>query len=155
MNRVSMFAASALTALVGASSLASAESGASRADTAGVAKIQTHHTSFGTILVTGSGFTVYRFTRDSRNMDTCAKVRKCLATWPALRTGGTPIAGHGINRSLLSSISLAGGGRQVTYAGHPLYMYSAATERGETEYVGAKQFGGTWDAVNTSGNLVK
>jgi predicted lipoprotein with Yx(FWY)xxD motif len=158
MNRFSIVAASALAALAalaGTSSLASATPGISRADAARVAKVQSRHTSLGTVLVTGSGFTLYRFTRDPRNKDTCAKVSKCPANWPALRTSGTPIAGPGVKRSLLSSIALAGGGRQVTYAGHPLYTYAAASEPAETVYAGAMQFGGTWDAVSLSGNLVK
>jgi predicted lipoprotein with Yx(FWY)xxD motif len=155
MNRISILTAGALVALAGASPLASAAPGIHRADTARIAKVQLRHTSLGTILVTGSGFTLYRFTRDPRNKDTCAHVSKCPGFWPALRTSGTPLAGPGIKRSLLSSIPLAGGGRQVTYAGHPLYTYAAAGERGETAYVGAKEFGGMWDAVSSSGNLVK
>jgi hypothetical protein len=42
-----------------------------------------------------------------------------------------------------------------TYAGHPLYTYSADSGPGKTSYVGAKQFGGTWYAINASGGTVK
>ena len=44
--------------------------------------------------------------------------------------------------------------KQVTYAGHLLYLYAPASERAETYYVGAMQFGGTWDAVNAAGGTV-
>jgi hypothetical protein len=43
----------------------------------------------------------------------------------------------------------------VTYAGHPLYLYAPASERGETYYVGATSFGGTWEAVSAAGRGVK
>jgi predicted lipoprotein with Yx(FWY)xxD motif len=144
-----------LVALGTASSPANATPGRPVVDAARAAKVGLRHTSLGTILVTSSGFTLYRFTRDPRNKDTCVKVSECSSVWPALRTTGRPVAGPGVKASLLSSISLPGGGRQVTYAGHPLYTYAPASERGETAYVGAMQFGGTWDAVGPSGGLVK
>jgi predicted lipoprotein with Yx(FWY)xxD motif len=43
--------------------------------------------------------------------------------WPALTTQGRPIAGPGVNRHLLGTVYRAGIGRQVTYAGHPLYLF--------------------------------
>jgi len=133
--------------------------GASGASPAAVstraAKVALRRTSIGTILVTGSGFTLYRFTRDPRNRNTCVGVAECSSIWPALRTTAKPIAGPGVKASLLSSIPLAGGGRQVTYAGHPLYTYAPATERGETAYSGVIAFGGTWDAVSAAGHLVR
>jgi len=155
MNRVSTTAAAALAALASASILASASPASPAAVSAKAAKVQLRHTSLGTILVTGSGFTVYRFTRDPRNKNTCVKVTECASIWPALRTTGKPIAGPGVKASLLSSIPLAGGSRQVSYAGHPLYLYAPATERGETSYAGVIAFGGTWDAVSSTGAVVK
>ncbi len=155
MNRRYVVPAGVLAAFASASALAGARPGAPNANAARAAKVQLRHTSVGTILVNGSGFTLYRFTRDSRNKNTCVKVRECAANWPALRSSGKPIAGPGVKASLLGTIGLPGGGRQVTYAGHALYTYAAASERAETVYVGAMQFGGTWDAVSSSGNLVK
>jgi predicted lipoprotein with Yx(FWY)xxD motif len=155
MNRTRTTAAGALAVLASLSMLASASPAAPSAVSARAAKVQLRHTSIGTILVTGAGFTLYRFTRDPRNKDTCVKVTECPSIWPALRTTGRPIAGPGVRSSMLSSIALPGGGRQVTYAGHPLYTYGPATERGETAYSGVIAFGGTWDAVSSSGGLVK
>lgn len=43
--------------------------------------------------------------------------------WPALTTIGPPVAGHGVGSHLLGSTERPGVGRQVTYAGHPLYLY--------------------------------
>jgi predicted lipoprotein with Yx(FWY)xxD motif len=147
--------AAALASFALAAGPASAAPGTSAAHAARGATVQLRHTSLGTILVNGAGFTLYRFTLDSRNKDACVMVNECPRNWPALRTSGKPIAGRGVKASLLSSIPLPGGGRQVTYAGHPLYIYGAQSERAETSYVGAEQFGGIWDAVNASGALVK
>ncbi len=43
--------------------------------------------------------------------------------WPALTTEGRPIAGPGVKRRLLGTVYRPGIGRQVTYAGHPLYLF--------------------------------
>ena len=118
-------------------------------------KIQLRHTSLGSVIVDSSGFTLYRFSKDSGKQNTCLKTSECSTTWPALETSGQPTVGPGLKASLVSTIALPGGKRQVTYAGHPLYRYAAGTERGETSYAGVKQFGGTWYAVSASGGNVK
>ena len=155
MTRTRLLTAAATVALAAGSASAGTVQAAPPARAAAVAKVQLRHTGKGTILVNGSGFTLYRFTKDSHDANTCVTVRECPANWPALRSSGRPIAGHGVKASLLSTIRLPNGARQVTYAGRPLYMYAAASEPAETVYVGAMQFGGTWDAVSASGNLVK
>jgi predicted lipoprotein with Yx(FWY)xxD motif len=43
--------------------------------------------------------------------------------WPALTSIGAPVAGHGANPRLLGAIARRGIGDQVTYAGHPLYLF--------------------------------
>jgi hypothetical protein len=43
----------------------------------------------------------------------------------------------------------------VTYAGHPLYLYAGDSGAAETSYVGVKQFGGSWYAINGSGHAVE
>ena len=45
--------------------------------------------------------------------------------WPALSTTGAPVAGAGVDGRLLGSVYRPGIGRQVTYAGHPLYVFHA------------------------------
>ena len=58
---------------------------------------------------------------------------------------------RGLKPSLLGTIALGGGRRQVTYAGHPLYTYAFDSGPAETGYVGATQFGGTWRALSATG----
>jgi predicted lipoprotein with Yx(FWY)xxD motif len=153
MKRVGVFFAVLLVCAAGAVGVAGASG--SRAVAAKVAKVSLRHTSLGKILVNASGFTLYRFTHDPRNKDTCMGVENCSEIWPPLLTSGRPIAGSGVKSSLLSSIRLPNGRHQVTYAGHPLYTYAPSTERGETSYVGFSSYGGTWYAVNAAGKYVK
>lgn len=81
-------------------------------------------------------------------------IKGCKSVWPALTTSGKPIAGPGVNKSLLGTITIKGGKHQVTYAGHALFNYSFGS-KGSTSYVGAKEFGGFWYAVNAAGKAVK
>jgi len=139
----------------GATAIASASTHGSTALAARAAKVQVSHSSLGNILTTSSGSTLFEFTRDSAGKDSCAKVSGCLQIWPALTTSGRPVAGSGVRASLLSSVKLSGGSSQVTYAGHPLYLYSGDSRADETGYVGVSSFGGTWEAINASGHAVK
>ena len=150
-----LIVAATSTAAAGVAATASGAGGATRAQESRAAKIGLRHTEVGKVLVDSSGFTLYRFSKDPRNSDTCVKISGCTNLWPPLMSSGRPLAGPGVRAALLSTIKLPGGGRQVTYAGHPLYRYSAATEKGETAYVGAQQFGGSWYALNSAGGSVK
>ena len=153
MKRLGVLFAVLLVCAAGATAVAGARG--PRAIAAKAAKVQLRHTALGKILVNASGFTLYRFSRDPRNKDTCMGVENCAEIWPPLLTSGRPLAGSGVKASLLSSIRLPNGKRQVTYAGHALYLYSPSSEHGETSYVGFSSYGGTWYAVNAAGKTVK
>ena len=129
MKRAPLLLAGLILAATSVAAAASSAGGAARAQDSRAAKIQLRHTEVGKVLVDSSGFTVYRFSKDPRNSDTCVKISGCTNLWPPLMSSGRPVAGPGVRSALLSTIKLPGGGRQVTYAGHPLYRYSAATER--------------------------
>ena len=154
MKRTHMLLAPALLGAISASAVAGAQAAVPTARSARAASVQLHNSGLGKILVDASGFTLYEFSRDSRSKDTCVRVSGCSAVWPALSTHGNPTAGSGVKASLLSTIKLPGGARQVTYAGHPLYRYAEATERAETAYVGVSHFGGKWEALNAAGGAV-
>lgn len=115
------------------------------------ATISARHSARGTILTDGRGFTLYAFTRDGHNRDRCIPTAGCAAIWPAVKTGGRPRAGTGVRGSRLGSIRIPGGAMQVTYAGHPLYRYSADSSPAQTGYIGFSSFGGTWKAVRPTG----
>jgi predicted lipoprotein with Yx(FWY)xxD motif len=150
MKRTYVSLAVVLASAASAATVASAQSSLPAAHSSRAATVQLRHTSLGSILVSSTGRTLYEFTRDRAGKNSCAAISGCSAVWPSLKASGRPTAGPGIKASLLSS-----SGGQVTYAGHPLYTYSGDSGAGETSYVGVKQFGGTWYAINASGGTVK
>lgn len=150
MKRPYVFLAVALASAAGTVTVASAKPGIPSARSSSAATVQLRHTSLGSILVSSSGRTLYEFTRDRTNKNSCAAISGCLQAWPSLKANGKPTAGSGVKASLLST-----SGGQVTYAGHPLYLYSGDSGPGKTSYVGVKQFGGAWYALNASGGAVK
>ncbi len=120
------------------------------------AKIKLRKTAVGKILTNGSGFTVYVFARDKKkNTDTCVRIPSCTSFWPPVVTHGKPVAGPGVKASLLGTIKLPNGKRQVTYAGHALYGYIGDSAPGETSYVGVSGSGGKWYAISATGKVIK
>ena len=155
MKRTYTLATAVLACLASAASVAAAQGSTPTARAARAATVNLRSTSMGRILVNASGFTLYEFTRDHGDRDSCMGISGCARSWPALETSGRPNAGAGVRASLLSTIRLPGGASQVTYAGHPLYRYSEDSAPGDTEYVGANAFGGNWNAINASGHAVR
>jgi predicted lipoprotein with Yx(FWY)xxD motif len=144
-----------LVAAVSCAAVANASAGPSVAHETGGATVNLAKTARGYILVSSTGFTLYEFTKDSKGMDSCVEISGCPHFWPPLMVTGTPTAGAGVKASLLSTITLPGGGSQVTYDGHPLYTYSGDSGPGETGYVGVRAFGGYWYALRRSGRAVR
>jgi predicted lipoprotein with Yx(FWY)xxD motif len=155
MKRTYVFLLGVMLSAASVSAVASAQGVRPTANTSRVAKVGLRRTSVGRILVSASGRTLYEFTRDRARSNSCVKISGCSEIWPALTTSGKPIAAPGVRASLLSTIKLPGGAKQVTYAGHALYLYSGDSGPGETSYVGEKAFGGNWYAINASGHTVK
>jgi predicted lipoprotein with Yx(FWY)xxD motif len=48
--------------------------------------------------------------------------------WPALTTNSKPVAGPGVDPRLLGTVFRRGIGRQITYAGHPLYLFDPSSQ---------------------------
>ena len=92
----------------------------------------------GRIIVDSHGRTLYLFEKDRRGASACSGA--CLVYWPPLLTSGTPTAIKGARPSLLGSIRRADGKRQVTYAGHLLYLFFGDAGRGQTNGEGLKDF---------------
>jgi predicted lipoprotein with Yx(FWY)xxD motif len=157
VKRINLLLVSALLVALAAtvSSVALARSGTSAARASLFHTVELRKTKLGKILVASSGYTLYAFSKDSRGKDACAKIKGCLEAWPAKEAQGKPSGGPGVRASLLSTVKLPTGETQVAYAGHPLYIYADDSGPGQTSYVGVKQFGGTWSAVNAAGHLVK
>lgn len=103
----------------------------------------------GMIVVDSSGLTLYNFQKDKGTESACYGA--CAKIWPPLTTSGAPQAGEGAMSSKLGTSKRTDGTTQVTYAGHPLYTYSADMSPGEVNGNGITSFGGTWHALDPSG----
>jgi predicted lipoprotein with Yx(FWY)xxD motif len=109
--------------------------------------------AYGSVLVVGKGplvgFPIYEFSGDANGVFACGTKRasgydlgpsvsvplsctgpmidmsKSITSddWPALTSKGAPVAGKGVNQKLLATVYRSGIGNQVTYAGHPLYLF--------------------------------
>lgn len=119
----------------------------------GPATISAAPTAFGRVLVIGSGnykgCSLYLLTSDKLHALTgapfaCSDNPNAIGApcdtvlWPALLTKGAPIAGPGVNRTLLGTVNRSdlpgmSSVQQVTYAGLPLYRFFFDESPGETE----------------------
>lgn len=94
-----------------------------------------------TILTNSAGRTLYYLATDSASNSTCTGA--CASTWPPLLFNGgkldsaTPLAGQ-----LL--VIDDPNGAQVTYNGHPLYIYSGDQKPGDTNGEGIQ---GVWFVI--------
>lgn len=136
-------------------------------------KIIVADTAFGPSLAVGSGpfknFTLYYITSDHGRSFGCTTgvtstpigPLTCTgpsndknAEWPAITTNGRPVAGPGVSQALLGRVFRQGVGWQVTYAGHPLYLFDQqpGAVTGEAwDEPGLPPWHGVWWLMSPSG----
>ena len=91
------------------------------------------------VLVDSQGQTLYLFAKDPGTTSTCSRwTRHCMA--PALASG-KPTAGGGAKAGYFGATSGRDGDTQVTYDGHPLYLYVGDQKPGDTSGQGITAFG--------------
>jgi predicted lipoprotein with Yx(FWY)xxD motif len=111
---------------------------------------------FGPILVDGEGMSLYLFMADTQDGGTSACTdTECVTEWPPLTTDGDPVAGEGVDASLLSTITRDDGTTQVAYNGWPLYLFHEDTAPGDTNGQGLDEFGGLWSLVSPEGEAIQ
>jgi predicted lipoprotein with Yx(FWY)xxD motif len=99
----------------------------------GVTVNVTLNPTFGTILVDSAGRVLYRFTRDTINVSS-ACYNQCAVVWPPLLIDeGDPVAGEGVDGTLLGVLTRTDGTRQAMYNGMPLYYYNQDAAPGDTK----------------------
>jgi predicted lipoprotein with Yx(FWY)xxD motif len=108
--------------------------------------------SLGDVLVDARGRTLYLFQRDSGTKSTCSGA--CAIDWPPLRSTGKPIVGSGANPSLVATKARVDGTTQVSYNGHPVYVFSGDQKPGDTNGQGVNAFGGLWYVLSPAGDPV-
>ena len=119
-----------------------------------------HHASIGaadggelgTILVDSKGRTLYLFRSDSRSKSTC--LGACAAAWPPLPATGKPTVSGRADASLVGTTTRPDGEQQVTYNGHPLYLYAGDEKAGDTRGQGLTDYGASWYVLSPAGQQV-
>jgi predicted lipoprotein with Yx(FWY)xxD motif len=104
-------------------------------------------TKLGKVVVDGTGFTLYRFDKDSANPPTSACFDACALKWPPVLTRNK-IVFHGVDESLLGAIKRPDGTFQVTLAGHPMYRFSGDSKPGD---INGEAVQGTWFSFAPTG----
>jgi predicted lipoprotein with Yx(FWY)xxD motif len=103
----------------------------------------------GSYLTGEDGKTLYVFTADSANTNTCTGT--CATNWPAftLDSGESVKAGDGVTGSL-TTFSNSDGKMQVAINGLPLYYFAKDAKAGDTNGQG---IGGKWFVANPAGTV--
>jgi predicted lipoprotein with Yx(FWY)xxD motif len=103
----------------------------------------------GKVIVDSDGFTLYDFHKDKGTTSSCYGA--CAGVWPPLMTGSAPKAAGGASASKLGTTKRKDGTTQVTFAGHPLYTYTADTKPGDAKGNDITTYGGQWYALEPNG----
>jgi predicted lipoprotein with Yx(FWY)xxD motif len=112
--------------------------------------VAVRQTSLGTILTDSRGFTLYAFEGDRGTTSECSGA--CATTWPPVTTTNANVAvTGGASKSLVGETTRPGGAHQLTYAGHPLYLFQGDHSAGSTNGQGLVAFGARWDVLTPAG----
>ncbi len=110
----------------------------------------------GPVLVDGQGIALYLFETDVRGTPSrCYDI--CAVQWPpAVLPAGVskPVAGSGVNPSLLGTAPRTDGTTQITYNGWPLYFWPPDRTPDTATGQALTNAGGRWYVVDAAGNAV-
>lgn len=104
---------------------------------------------YGSFLVDNEGMTLYLFTKDTPNVTVCYD--QCAMNWPPLLTTDAPVAGDGVDATLLGTTERSDGTMQVTYNGWPLYYYIKDAKAGD---IIGQDVGEVWYIVSPVGEMI-
>jgi predicted lipoprotein with Yx(FWY)xxD motif len=125
----------------------------------GAARVILENSAVGTVLAApvANGYrSLYMLTYDPPGGTACTG--PCTGIWPPLLTNRQAAAGPGVNRAGLGILTRPDGTRQVTYRGHPVYLFafdlSAGAPSGQTngEYYVDQFAHGAWYLLAPTGN---
>jgi predicted lipoprotein with Yx(FWY)xxD motif len=161
MKAISMrwSARNAAVAMTFASAVLLAACSSSPSSTAGPTPKPTHgltlyayKTSLGTAVGSIAGIVAYTDSAESSKHFVCTS-SSCTATWHPWVTDGVAVkAAAGVQQSLIGTVKRPDGSVQMTYGGHPLYLYAHTQHAVQANAEGA---GGVWYVVGTDGNVIK
>jgi len=103
----------------------------------------------GLMLVDGTGYTIYRYDRDSTDPSRSNCNDACATKWIPVKAGGpAPID---VDRSLIGQITRDDGTQQATLAGWPLYHFAGDSEPADTSGQGADE---AWYPIAPDGKKI-
>jgi predicted lipoprotein with Yx(FWY)xxD motif len=109
-------------------------------------------TALGRVLVDSDGLTLYIFKKDSSTSSACNSV--CTLVWHPLSANGEIRLAPGLAATDVGSVQRSNGDMQVTYGGHPLYIYAGDDQLGDVNGEGINAYGALWYAVSPSGTEI-
>jgi len=109
----------------------------------------------GSFLVDGDGSALYTFMNDTPDSGTSACTGECAEDWPPLVSQGEPVAGEGVDETLLGTITRDDGTIQVTYNGRPLYRFEGDTAPGDISGQGLEDEFGQWFLMSPAGEPIQ
>jgi predicted lipoprotein with Yx(FWY)xxD motif len=153
MGRIRVIAAAGLfPLLVAACSNGDGNDGGAESPTESpaAASVAVEDSDLGQIVVDAEGQTLYVFLADEGSESTCYD--DCEASWPPLTVEGDPVAGEGVDGSLLGTTERTDGSTQVTLDGHPLYYFAADETPDDMNGQGV---GDVWYVVSPEGQAIE
>ena len=131
---------------------AAAPAPAAPAKPAGPALTASPTDALGTVVVDGTGFTLYRFDKDKPKPSKSNCNGSCATQWPPVIVASAAEAKEvqldGVDAAAVSTVKRADGKLQLTIGGWPVYRYSGDKAAGDTTGQGV---GKVWFAVTPAG----
>jgi predicted lipoprotein with Yx(FWY)xxD motif len=116
------------------------------------ATIDVANSDLGKILVDAKGRTIYLFKKDAGTKSECSG--DCVVDWPPVTAAGKPTVGTGLTASKVATTQSTDGKTQVTYNGHPLYLFQGDKSPGDTSGQGLNAFGAGWFVLSPAGDEI-
>lgn len=114
-------------------------------------ELKTAASTAGQIVVDKDGRSVYFFTKDIKDSGKSACKDACAAAWPAVTTTSTAPAAKGVSGTI-GTITTAGGSKQITINGMPVYYYAKDNQAGDILGQGINN---AWYLVSPAGEMIK
>jgi predicted lipoprotein with Yx(FWY)xxD motif len=101
------------------------------------------------VVTNGSGFTLYRFDKDTAQPSASNCEGECAVTWPPVVVArGGKVFVDGVAPAAVGTVKRGDGSLQLTIGGWPIYRFSKDLRPGDTNGQGV---GGTWFGVTPDG----
>jgi predicted lipoprotein with Yx(FWY)xxD motif len=140
---------STITGCGGGTSSSSGQSSTNQS--AGVKLATAQADKLGTIVVDGTGRTLYVFDKDTATPSKSNCNGDCAAMWPPVLAGsGTPQL-DGVDASTVGTVTRTDGRKQLTLGGMPLYQFANDSLAGDVK---GQAVGGVWWVVGPDGKKI-